>query len=74
MRARWDAREIQADRPQDWMLSREEAARIRQGLASRARPLFAAAAIASGGCVCPPTKPTRPAAAAPLSAYPLCGG
>jgi hypothetical protein len=69
MRANWTAAEIEADRRGDWMLSRDEAARIREGLAARSRPSsIAAATVTSGGCVCPPptsAKPPRVAAAVP---------
>jgi hypothetical protein len=37
MRARWTTRELERDRPRDWVLSRAEGAHMRRGLVARAR-------------------------------------
>jgi hypothetical protein len=46
MRAHWDARELECDRPRDWVLSRDEAARMRRGLIARAAATWTVATSA----------------------------
>ena len=46
MRARWDARELERDRQRDWVLSRDEAARMRRGLTARAAATWTVATSA----------------------------
>jgi hypothetical protein len=46
MRAHWDTRELERDRQRDWVLSRDEAARMRRGLTARAAATWTVATSA----------------------------